>query len=198
MKLNIVVGLTAKPGGGKGTFVKLLREVCRKDNYFPSIGGPRFSDALRETLEMFGIIASRHNLQELAKCLNSACPGAIANGMRSKLEKDWNEIKIADGVRWLYDEPMVRGFANGLIVYVHATPEKRYERIRARRENPGDEEKTQEAFLAEDSAETEKYVEEIGSRAEYKIDNNGTLQDYEDQVREFYQKVIKPLRDQQD
>lgn len=194
MSLSVVIGLVGKPGSGKGTFPRLLRNACGKDDFYPSIGGPRFSDALRKTLDLFDVLPSRDNLQELAKWLDARKPGAVANGMRRLLEADRNEVKIADGVRWLYDENMIKTLDNGLIVYIAADPAVRFQRIKARGENSGDREKTWEQFLAEDMAQTEQCVEAIGSRADCKIDNNGTLEDYQRQVDEFYQKHIKPLR----
>lgn len=192
--MKLLIGLTAKPGGGKGTFVRSLKEVCKKNGFFPSIGGPRFSDALFETANLFGILTSRENLQRLAQYLDELCPGAMAKAMRNKLEGDLNEIKIADGCRWHYDEKMIRELA-GVMVYVNTDQKLRYERIKARKEKAGDAEKTWEKFLAEDSAKNELYVEEIGSRADFKIDNNGTLEDYQRQVEEFYQKFIASSRE---
>ncbi len=198
MKLNVVIGLVAKPGGGKGTFPKLLRDACSADNYFPGIGGPRFSDALRATLAYYDVLDSRTNLQDLASWLNGRKAGAVANGMRRKLEEDDHEIKIADGVRWTYDEKMIREFSSGFLVYVKADPALRFQRIKSRAENSGDREKTWEKFLEEDNAETERFVEEIGSRADCVIDNNCTLEQYRAQVDGFYRKFLKPLREHRD
>ncbi len=192
--MNIIIGLVAKPGAGKGTFPKLLREACAKNMYFPSIGGPRFSDALRETLNYYEILPSRENLQELAKWLDARKPGAVTLGMQKKLETDKNEIKIADGVRWHYDEEMIRRLPNGLMVYIKTDPKIRYERIKARNEKSGDAEKTIEKFIEEDDAQTERFIDDIGSLADFAITNDGSLEDYRKQVEDFYEKFIVPLR----
>ena len=197
MSIKLVIGTLAKPGGGKGTFTRLLRDVCYEHGHHPSIGGPRFSDALRKAAQMFDILESRENLQKLAQALDALCPGAVANGMGFMLEQDQNEIKIADGVRWLYDEKMINSLG-GLLVYVKADPVLRFQRIKDRAENAGDREKTWEKFQEEDMAENEKYVDEIGSRAHFKIDNNGTLENYKNQVREFYRKFIAPCYEKKD
>ncbi len=187
-----VIGLLAKPGGGKGTFKKLLFEVTREDGRHPNIGGPRFSDALRETAEKFGILPNREHLQKLAMHLDSLCPGAVANAMEYNLERDRNDIRLADGCRWLYDEKMIRR-VGGLLVYVKADPALRFQRIKARGENDGDREKTWEKFMEEDMAHTESFIDDIGTRVDFTIDNNGTLEHYRNQVREFYRKHLKPL-----
>lgn len=191
MKISMLIGLTGKPGCGKGTFVRLLKDCCAKDNFYPSIGGPRFSDALVEGLKPFGIPPSRANLQEFAQWLESKKLGAITNGMRYKLENDLHEIKIADGVRWISDENMIRELG-GIMVYVRTDPKIRWERIRQRKEKDGDAEKTWEKFLEEDSAKNEILVDQIGERADFKIYNSGPLEDYEIQVKEFYERFVKP------
>jgi len=197
--LNSVIGTVAKPGGGKGTFKKLLEDACRNDGYHPSVKVYKFSDPLRKTLQWFEIMESRENLQSLSTWLRTRKPESLAYALRKMIaEEEFVDIKLADGVRSLNDEKMIRSFAFGSIVYVKVDPEKRLERVRLRKENPGDAEKTMEQFLAEDAAEPERYIEDIGSRADFVIDNNGSLEDYRKQVEDFYQKILKPLRSRQD
>lgn len=192
MTMNLVIGTLAKPGGGKGTFTRLLRDVCNENGHYPNIGGPRFSDALRKTALTFGILESRENLQKLAQALDAICPGAVANGMGYMLEQDRNQIKIADGARWLYDEKMIKSLG-GVLVYVKADQALRFQRVKDRAENAGDREKTMENFQKEDLAHTESFIDTIGNRADFIIDNNGTLEEYKNQVRMFYKKFIAPL-----
>lgn len=189
--MKLIIGLIGKPGAGKGTFKRLLRNVLAQENRFPSIGGPRFSDALRETLEYFEVLPSRDNLQELARWLEARKPGAVTSGMRRKLEEDAHEIKIADGVRWPHDEKMIRGFLDSSLIYIVADPKTRWERIRQRKEKQGDAAKIWEEFLKEDQASTEVFVDDIGSRADFTIDNNGVMEEYQKQVREFYVRFLK-------
>ncbi len=195
MRINAVIGALAKPGGGKGTFKKLLNDVCREDGYFPSITTYRFSDPLRKTLQWYDILETRENLQSLSTCLRICKPEALAYALRKMIEEDrFSDIKLADGVRSLSDERVVRSFRSGILVYIKVDPEIRLERVRLRKENPGDAEKTVEQFLAEDTAEPERYTEDIGTRANCIIDNNGTLDAYKQQVSLFYQQFLKPLR----
>lgn len=196
MRLNLVIGLTGKPGSGKGTFSHLLYLTCLKDSYSPAIGGPRFSDALRDTLELFDIPFNRSNPQALAQFLKTLKADAITCAMRKKLEmaRSSYDIVIADGLRWPHDETMIRGFEKNLIVRVHARPELRYERMKVRKEKVGEIAKSWEEFLREDGAETEQYIDDIGSRADAVIDNNETVEDYQHQVDAFYYRFVKPLR----
>jgi len=194
MKISMLIGLVGKPGCGKGTFPKLLRECFAKDNLYPSIGGPRFSDALVEGLKLFDVLPSRTNLQEFAQWLELKKKGAVTNGMRHKLENDMHEIKIADGVRWSTDEAMIQDLG-GILIYIKADPDIRWQRIKLRNEKTGDAEKTFEQFSEEDKAPNEIYIEDIAGRIkneDCKIDNNGTLEDYANQVRKLYDKLIKP------
>lgn len=196
MAPKLVIGLTGKPASGKGTFPHLLYTACINDNYYPTIGEPRFSDALRDALELFGIPFNRANPQALAQFLRTIREDAIAYAMKQKLETHLTsyDIVIADGIRWPYDEKMIRGFAQNLIVHVHARPELRYERTKTRKEKAGEAAKTWDEFLKEEGAETERSIDDIGSRADAVIDNNGTIQNYQRQVEDFYRRFIKPLR----
>ena len=105
-----------------------------------------------------------------------------------------HEIKIADGVRWSTDEAMIQDLG-GILIYIKADPDIRWQRIKLRNEKTGDAEKTFEQFSEEDKAPNEIYIEDIAGRIkneDCKIDNNGTLEDYANQVRKLYDKLIKP------
>lgn len=197
MRLNLTIGILSKPGGGKGTFKGLLEEICRKDDFFPSVTTYRFSDPLRKTLQWYEILESRQNMQSLSTCLRTCDPGSLAKALGKMIESDeFSDLKIADGVRSLHDEKMIRSLSHSLLVYVKTSQEIRFQRVRLRKENPGDDQKTWEKFLAEDSAEPERYLEDIGSRADFIIGNDGTLEDYRNQVRALYEQLVKPKRSQ--
>jgi dephospho-CoA kinase len=63
--------------------------------------------------------------------------------------------------------------------------EERFRRLKARADRPGDAEKTWEAFQAEQSAEAESMIDEIGKEADIYLDNSGTIEELRSQVRGF-------------
>ena len=53
----------------------------------------------------------------------------------------------------------------------------RYERLKDRAENSGDQEKTWEQFQKEHEAETEIYIPELMKQADVTVNNDGTLEE---------------------
>ena len=70
---------------------------------------------------------------------------------------------------------------DGVLLFVTASPEVRYERA-VKRGEKGEAEITYEQFLENEKAETEKYIEKIKESADYIIDNSGTLDELHDKV----------------
>ena len=188
-----VIGLVAKPGAGKGTVLELIRGMVPV--FLGSdlrIASPKFSDFPREELARHGIPATRDAMQKFVQdmdreaLLRGEKPGALSREVRKRIEKmNDAEIVIVDGVRWLTDEEMIRSFPNNFLLYIHTDAPTRLERIRERGQNPGDATKTTEEFLKEDAAPNEQYIEQIGARADVRIENNGDEKNLEDQVLEF-------------
>lgn len=194
------IGLVAKPGGGKETFGKLLRNIFFKDSQSPpSIITNVFSDVLRKTLAHYGIDApTTKDLQDLSDLVRARREDAIAFAMGNRLNDPENvsrfaDIQFIDGVRKTYDADLVRSFSNNFLIYISADPQKRFERIKARGQRPGETEMTWEEFLVLDNRDSEKDIETLGANADFKIDNNGTLEEYEAQVKKFYEESLKPL-----
>lgn len=103
-------------------------------------------------------------------------------------------IVIIHGLRTMGEADVVRK-AGGIIVGVDADVEKRYERLRKDRDIL----KTYEEFLQQEELENEgvsKKREDLGIRhiiesADVKIDNNGSIEDLEAQIREKVAPLLK-------
>lgn len=200
---KLYIGLTAKPGGGKETFEKMFRNVAFKDHQNFSIVTNIFSDLLRIGWKMikdfYGLSEpSTKDLQNFSDTIGANRLDGLAVAMRKRLTDPENanyfaDLQIVDGVRRLCDEQMIRSLPNSFLVYVFADPQKRFERIKLRGQRPGEKEMTWEQFVEMDNRQTEALIEDIGSCADLKIDNNGTLEEYESQVEKFYYEKLKPL-----
>jgi dephospho-CoA kinase len=198
MNLKAVLAITAKPGAGKATFACLTREILRENGIYtnPTIMEFGTNGILGKMAKYLNILPSRPNLQKLPQLLKENFPGWTLAKMMEKqiLEDEFSELIIVDGVRWLEDEQMVRELpVPSFILYVQAAPELRWQRMRQRNERPGEGELAWEDFLKQDSAPTEVNIEQIGSRADYQIDNNGTEEEYKNQVRKIIAEKIVPL-----
>jgi dephospho-CoA kinase len=177
---KLVVGLTGLPRSGKGEFVRFLTEWAGK--YGLSVGAVRFSDALVALAKTFGIEVSRENLQGLASDLKKYAHAPIAYAAFNAALQLENDIVVVDGIRWPEDEEGLQKISNNVLVYVEAELETRWRRARSAAEKAGDADVTLERFREQDSAQTEIFISDIGSRAECALVNNGTLEEYRKKV----------------
>ncbi len=167
----IRLGIISKIKGGKGTAVKYLQDRYAAESV-------RYSTPLREMLDCLHIPHDRDFMQELSTYVRRKHGETIIG---AEIIRRVNRLKSVDqvieGIRRLADmeglvpDPYFRS------LYVWASPETRYARQLAFPENPGDATMTWEEFLERDNAESEKDIELIGERANYRIDNDGITKD---------------------
>jgi dephospho-CoA kinase len=189
---KIVIGLVGQPSAGKGTVAGMLTRIAEESGF--TTGICRSRDILKETLDIWHMEADRAHLQKLPEVMvapNAFGEGALSHAVYGRLLKLQTDIAIADGMRWPSDEKMLRTIPSNLILYVTAEPRLRYERLKGR-QGVGEKEKTWEQFLREEKAATEAYIPDFGSRADRKIENNGTQKELETYVREFFADLVLP------
>ncbi|OGE17693.1 hypothetical protein A2769_01435 [Candidatus Daviesbacteria bacterium RIFCSPHIGHO2_01_FULL_37_27] len=187
---KLVIGLTGENGAGKETFTRLLTEFAEEKQ--KTIGIETFSSILFETLESWHISTTRGNLQELPRIMIQAYgDNVLADAVYQRiLERDENII-ILDGARRESDLAMIKKFPNNIFIYITAEPEIRWKRLLLRGQKTGEKEKTWEQFLEEEKAESELEISKIGASADFKIVNNGTMEEYRKQVEEFYSTYVQ-------
>ena len=120
----------------------------------------------------------------------------LANTVKRRALADPNSITGLDGVRWREDETMVRSFPSdvlSILIYTTADADIRYKRLKKRKEKTGEDELNREQFDREEKTHTEIFIPQIGSRADWRIDNNGTEAELTDKVDEFFRSQIKPI-----
>ncbi len=187
-KQPLLIGIVGEKGSGKETCAKFLAQYI-KDKKVVHI---TFSDILSETLALWSIERTRHNLQQLAIVMNEKFGlGTLTNAVSARIKATDADIIVLDGVRWLSDEKMIREFPKNMIVYVTAPPEVRYERTKARKVYVGEATASYETFLEEEKVRTELDIPKIAANADVTIDNGGTLEAFEQKVKEFCQTLSK-------
>lgn len=183
-----VIGLLGEKGGGKGTFTSILQAALPqlKIELFKS------SDPLFATLNSWSLPATRENLIKLSVSMNQTFgDGTLTNVVMKQIEGSDADVAIFDGMRWQSDFAAVRAVPGSVIVYVTADPKIRYQRSKTRREKVGEDEATYEQFLAEEQAQTEALVPQLGQQADFKIVNNGNLEELKLAVDQFIDKYLK-------
>ena len=195
--MKLIIGLTGYPLCGKGVAGGTIETLLKKDGY--SVSRHRFSDILRDTLDIWGVPHGRDNEQRLAQLMDRLEKGTLSHAIKNRLAKDRADVGILDGVRWFSDEAMLRTFnqdgVKSIIVYVVAEESVRYERM-LKRNRAGEAATGLEEFKRQGSAENESFIPEIGKRADVTLTNNyKKMEDLEKDIETAYRSSIRPLLD---
>jgi len=173
---KFILGLTGEICAGKGTIVKYLTEKQNAASY-------RFSTMLRDLLARLYLPVSRENMQNISTVIRQNFGEDImAKVIAEDVKNDKNNIIIVDGVRRVPDIKYLREIPGFKLVRIMADSETRFKRLISRKENPGDENKTYEKFLADHKNEADAQVPIIMAQADLEINNNGSLDNLYKQV----------------
>lgn len=185
MEGKIIIGLAGKMASGKETVSKYFSDKYGAKKI-------RFSDPLRQILDILDLPDSRQNLQTLSTAVRQNFGEDILTKATLKLVSQLNSnLIVIDGVRRAADIKNFRELKNFFLIYVDTSQEKRYERSVARNENPSDREMTHEEFDKKDDAEPEIQIESLKKEADFLIDNNGTLEETYSQIENIFKKIGK-------
>lgn len=189
--MKTVIGVVGEISGGKATFVQELIALAGADK----VSSVVFSDALKDTLLLWGAELKRDNFHALAEYLNTPkSPVNLSDIVKHRIINSPTQIVAADGMRWLEDEKMIRSFEHNLVVYVTASIEARYARLKQRQEKKGENMMSFEDFVyQQEHVINERWIAEIGARADVTITNESDLESLRKQTQDFYNSHLKPL-----
>ncbi len=183
MNKKIIIGLIGSLASGKETIKKYLTQKHNAQDC-------RFSSILRDVLARLTISNSRENLQKLSTVLRANFgEDLLAKAIASDASKLDADVVVIDGVRRFTDIEHLTKLPNFFLIKIDADPKIRYERMKLRNENEGDNLKTFEQFLADHEAEADREIPEVMKSAKYSIDNNSTFEDLYRQVDEILNKI---------
>jgi dephospho-CoA kinase len=179
--MKLVIGLVGGIGSGKTSVSEYLSSRYGASQH-------RFSQILMDILDRLYLPHRREYLQKLGASLRAELGmDVIVNAFKKDLEKDPSDLIVIDGIRYENEVEMLRSFENNLLIFITAPVRDRYERIVVRGEK--DEAAiTFAEFLESEMRETERYIDVIGKKADYVIENTGTLE-------ELYAKVDAIMRE---
>jgi len=181
---KIILASVGEIASGKGVFVNYIKEKFNSNSY-------KFSTPLRDILDRIGEEQNRENMQDLSTVLRERFgQDLLAKIIVEDVKKDNQEVVLVDGVRRIADIKYLKELDGFYLINVKADEKIRYERIKSRKENPGDENKTLEDFRKDAQAETEVSIREVAEQANYTIENNASLKEYYQQI----EKIIKEVR----
>jgi dephospho-CoA kinase len=196
--MKLVIGLAGLPLAGKETVANTLETLIKADGI--SVSRHRFSDVLRDTLDLWGMPHGRANEQILAQIMQRPGEfpeGVLAHAVKYRLSEDTADVGILDGMRWDVDEKMLREFpATGIksvVIYIDADDDHRYARLILRNRS-GEAATTREQFKVLHQQQTEIFIPEIGKKADVQLTNNyEKIEDFEKDIEKVYREKIKPL-----
>jgi dephospho-CoA kinase len=176
---KLIIGFVGQLASGKDASKKYL-----EDKYGAS--SHRFSTMLRDILNRIYVPIDRQNLQDLSLDLrNRFGSDTLARVIAEDVKNDSKEIVIVDGVRRMDDIINLKNVEGFFLVGIEAKPEIRYERMKTRNENVGDDKKSFADFIADGQKEAELEIPAVMNTARYTINNDGTLEELYKQIDEI-------------
>lgn len=183
----MIIGLTGRIAAGKGMLVEFLQ----KKGFFYST----FSNLVREEAAIRGLEITRNNLQDLGDELRrKGGAGIWAKKMISKFEPGKNYI--ADGIRNPAEVFELKKMRDFFLISIDAAQKIRFERMLTR--GKSSDPKTWTEFLKIDERDFCDKNNLLGQQvglcmelADFKIVNDGKLEDLNRKVNEIYQEINK-------
>jgi dephospho-CoA kinase len=180
---KIVIGIVGEIGAGKGAAAQYLQGKYGAQIF-------RFSTPMRDCVKRLHIPETRENLQVFSKITRET----FGQDLYSKaIALDAAEASapmiITEGIRRPADIVELTKLPSFHLIAIVADEKIRFERIKLRNENASDATKTWEQFLKEAAAETEVTIREIAVKAEFTLDNDGTLEDLHRKLDETVAKL---------
>lgn len=179
---KIIFGFVGEIASGKGTAVSYLKEKYQAVPY-------GFSGMLRDVLDRLYLPHTRDNMIDLSVWVREHFgEDTMARTMAQDVEKDPAQFIAIEGIRRPADIVYLKKMPGFHLIEITADPRVRFERLRARAQNPDDASKTWEAFEADAQKPTEISIREIARDATERIDNNGTVEELQKQLDELIKK----------
>lgn len=185
----MIIAVTGTIASGKGKAAEVLRKKGFEHH--------SFSLEIRAVARERGIKITRAHLSKLGADLKKERPGesVLAERLLEKLKKHPEKKYVLDGMRDLEELDCLRKFEKEtgkkvLVIAVDAPQRLRFERLKSRKRH-GDPE-TFEEFKEIDDREFQagggQDVGPVMAKSDYKIDNSGTLEEFEAKFDEILKK----------
>ena len=109
--------------------------------------------------------------------------------MKEDIRKDSADVIVVDGIRYPNELKMAQSFPENIMLFIEVPLELRYQRC-CMRGTRGEASLTFEEFRANEEKETERHLDEIIGKADYTIDNAGTIEELREKVKEIVEQHL--------
>ncbi len=165
----MILGLVGEKLSGKDTIAAYLAQRYGAEHF-------RFSHILDDILRMLNLSVSRRNEIDLGLSLRKIFgPHVLVEALRKRMESSASDFKVVNGIR-MDEFDVVKAWAGAKIIYITAPSEIRFERYKQRHEKADDAVMDFAHFSAQDQEPTEIGIPALGAKADFKIDNIGSLE----------------------
>lgn len=174
----MIIGLVGEKLAGKDTAANYLAEKYGADHF-------RFTHILDAILEDLGMEISRKNEIDLGLGLRKIFgEHVLVNALEKRVLKSWAKLVVVNGIR-MDEMDVIKAWDDTKTIYITAPLDLRFERYGNRHEKADDAQMDLEEFTKAEKAPTEIAIPELGKKADYKIENTGSLEDFYKKIDEI-------------
>ncbi|MBU1164917.1 AAA family ATPase [Patescibacteria group bacterium] len=168
---KIIIGFVGELASGKGCASEYLIKKYKAGYYI-------FSSPLRETAKKLYLEETRANLQKLSQSLRETFgQDILAKIIAENVKNDKRKIVIADGIRRFPDIRHLSKIHGFKLVYVTASENIRFARIKKRKQYSDDKKNSMAEFKKLQNSEADRLIKTVAKKAKIVIDNNSTKKD---------------------
>ncbi|OGY85739.1 MAG: hypothetical protein A2233_02920 [Candidatus Kerfeldbacteria bacterium RIFOXYA2_FULL_38_24] len=179
----MIIGLIGLKLSGKGTVASYLKEHYQAKSY-------SMSGVLSDILDRLYLPQSRQNMIELVTSLRAVFGEDILAQVRKQdIQKAQDKLAIIDAVRMPKEVAIFSTLPNFILLYVDAPLKMRFERAKNRGEKAGEKNMSFSDFQKEEKAITEQNIVALKTKADFIINNLGTLAQLYAQIEDFLKKT---------
>jgi dephospho-CoA kinase len=165
---KIIIGLVGETGSGKDSVADYLEK-----EYGAKL--MRFADPIKDTLSIYFDKLSKEDQSWLYLVFKARFGDDILSRAMAKRVNDSNGgLLVINGIRMPSDYEFVKQYPGAQVLYITVDQKIRWERV-ANRGEKSDDKISFEKFQELDRQETEKYIPEIGAKADKIIRNEKDL-----------------------
>ena len=180
---KLIIALVGPIASGKGLSEEYICQKYQAKSF-------KFSSPLRSVLNTLGIEINRENMQNLSSDLRARFgKDLLARTVASFAIKEKAELVVIDGVRRMADISQLSKLDNFKLISIDASSKIRYQRVKMRNENVGDDKKSFKDFITEENRESEREIRSVMEKAHYRIINEADIPSLYRQIDNIFAKI---------